>query len=228
MNKLQLFQRLKTEAGVSGNVPISTEGQTGQLGQLVNWIDTAYQDIQLLHDDWPFMQKEFSFETISGKANYTPEEAGITNLLKWKTNTYDALRCYKSASGVSNEQIIVQYNWDNFKRIFLIGNARNQTGRPKYYTIKPNNSILFSPTPDDVYTVNGEYFQTPDVFIDDNSEPIFPSQYHLAIVWRALMFFGAYESAQERYSHGQNEFKRILRKMERDRLPAITWGAPLV
>ena len=80
MNFLELAQRLHTEAALAGTAPAAVTGQTGMNLKLVNWINTAYENIQELHDTWFFRRADFSFSTIAGTANYTPAAAGIDDL----------------------------------------------------------------------------------------------------------------------------------------------------
>ena len=49
MNFLSLCQRLRSEARIPGTGPSSVTGQTGELAKIVEWITTAYEDIQANH-----------------------------------------------------------------------------------------------------------------------------------------------------------------------------------
>jgi len=224
MDFLQLCQRLRQESGVPGTGPNGTTGQTGFNLKLVDWITTAYQDVQSLYSTWKFLQSDFSFTLTSAKRNYTPTEAGLTDHAHWKTNAWGDFRTYLD---VSDEQYLEYASWDDYRFVYLFGATRSASGRPTIFTTKPNKSLDFYPIPDDAYNVNGEYFKAPDIFTTNSSEPIFPSQFHLIIIWRALMFYGAYDAADERYVHGQNEYKKVLQKLKADQLPAMSYGAPL-
>ena len=57
--------------------------------------------------------------------------------------------------------------------------------------------------------------------------PIFPSRYHMAIVWKALMYYAAYAAADEKYAHGQNQYKAMKAQMEFSELDDMTFGEPL-
>jgi hypothetical protein len=227
MTFLELVVRLHAEAGVAGTAPATVVGQTGILLKLVNWIVAANDDIQNLHPaGWKFLQTAFSFVTVADQRNYTEAEAGITvGVSEWKTDA-GSTRLYLLAA---DESYLVYYDWDLFRLTYKTGSARTVTGRPIVYTIKPDNTMELGAIPDAVYTVNGEYFkqaQTLDVTVDTNLSLI-PSQYHMAIVYRALMFYGADKGAPDIYSHGNNEYKYLLGKLEKNQLPRIRYGAPL-
>jgi hypothetical protein len=224
MTYLELCQRLRQEARISGTGPTTTVSQSGEYKKVVDWIAAAYEDIQNQHEEWRFLQQPFSFTVTIGTRDYTPAEAGITDLRRWKHSSHGDIRCYLTAG---DEQRLVYIPWNQFRDIYLIGTNRTTTGRPGVFSIEPDDTIAFDYLPDQEYTIVGEYYQQPDVMSGDTDEPIFPSNFHLAIVYRALMFFGVDYAADEKYAHGQNEYKKILRKLEQTQLPRLTWGAPL-
>lgn len=226
MNYLQLCQRLRSEAGVSGSGPSGVTGQTGFHLKLVEWVASAYQDIQNQHDNWLFLQEDFSFSTTIGTRAYTPLDAGISDLERWKRNEYGDMRCYSSV-GVQDEQSLDYIPWENYKPIYLFGTNRTASGRPTYFSVKPNKTLDLHHVPDQIYTINGEYFQTPDIMSGNLDEPVFPSNFHMIIVWRALMMYGAYDAADEKYVQGKNEYRKLLKKIEADQLPEYSFGAPL-
>jgi hypothetical protein len=220
-NFLQLCQRASREANIPGTGPTTVTGQTGELGQMVSWVATAYEDIQNFHSNWAFLQESFSFLTEADKAEYTPLEAGITDLNEWYTSDF---RIYEA---VPDEYYLVYEPWAIYRPSYQYGTLRTQTSKSRVITVKPNKNLFLWPIPNGIYTVNGQYFMQPDIMTDDSDIPIFPSNFHLAIVWRALMFYGANLAANEAYSHGRAEYKKIMRKMEVNRIEKMRYGAPL-
>lgn len=221
---LELCSRTRQEAAIAGTGPAAVTGQTGEMKRIVDWVTTAYQDIQNLHRNWEFLQTEFDFPTVIGQQSYTIVQAGLPELKDWMKCDY---RAYTTSVGVSDEQRLIYWDWRAFRRTFLIGNARLQTGRPLYFTIKPDKSIAFFPIPDAVYTIDGEYFKRPQVMTVNTDEPLFPEEFHLILVWMALMNYGSYENAPEAYARGQENFNQLLKKLETDQLPEICRGRAL-
>ena len=207
------------EAGVSGDGPVSTVSQTGEMAELVTWIQAAYQDIQNLRPNWRFMQGEFSFSMIAEIKVYTPISAGIDDLAIWLT---DDIRVYSDAG---DEDAITYEPWADFRAVRDIGTI--PAGRPTHFSIKPDNSIVFWPTPDDAYTCRGEYIVTPDELDGNTDTPIIPAQYHMLIVWRALVQYGAALAADEKYNHASLEYRRLMRAMEATQLPDMAMWEPL-
>lgn len=227
MNFLSLVQRLRSEAGVSGADPTTCQGQTGETLRLVRWINEAWFDIQNVHHDWFFLRGSFTFNTntVAAQQSYTPAQCGITNFGEWKK---DSARIYAIGMGVSNEMILPYIGWDEFRNLYLYGNMRLTTQRPVLYTIDPQYNFVLGATPDTSgYTVDGEYFAVASYMVNDTDIPIMPAQFHMAIVWRALMAYGLYEGASEAVDRGTAEFKTLMLRLQGRQLPTIVWGEPL-
>lgn len=221
MNFLQLCQRLRSEAGITGTGPSTVIDQTGDLYRVVSWVSSAYEDIQNARPDWQFAQIGFSFPTIIGTSLYTLATVSLTDLLAWKK---DDFRIYLTEA---DESFLEYVSWDTFRATYQVGSSRSLTGRPTIITVKPDDSLVLWPTPAAVYTVDGQYFRKARTMTANTDEPVFKSNFHMAIVWRALMFYGADLGAPEAYAHGEREYKKILRLMEFSRLPSVVYGAPL-
>lgn len=218
MNRLQLVQRLWQEASASGSKPTDTRNQTGENQRLIDWIDSAYQDIQDLHSDWDFLRNDFSFSTIEDQRSYTKAAISLTELNFWKV---DDIRIYESES---DETEMVYEPWDSFKRSFLFGSLRSVTGRPFYFSINQSGDFYTDSLADAVYTINGEYFKRAQAMSStgtaaNTDTPLIPTQYQMAIVWKALMYYGAYEGADDVYAHGEKEYMNMLSRLERNQLP---------
>jgi hypothetical protein len=224
MNYLQLVQRLRQECGVSGAAPATTLNQVGEIARLCAWINAAWMDVQLTHNDWFFLRQPFAFNTVAGKQAYTPSDAGLASFSNWKR---DSLRLYSQALGVGNEMILPYVGYDTLRDLYMFGQMRTTTQRPVMFSIDPQKKLVLGATPDLVYVVNGEYYALPSDMALDADTPAMPAQYHMAIVYRAMTHYGEFEAAPEVYQHGDSEFKKMLARLELDQLPTMTFGAPL-
>ncbi len=223
MNFLQLCQRTRQEAGISGTGPTTVASQTGELGKVVDWVLTAYEDIQDESKAWRFLRFDFSFPMIAASSTYLPSAVALAEHAKWKS---DSLRCYLTATGVSDEQFLVECDWDTFRNDRLLGTI--QAGRPSEFAIRPDESLVFWPTPDAIYTAVGEYWKRPQTMTVNADEPLFDRTFHMAIVWKAVMYYATDQGAAELYATSEREYKRVLRKLKRKYLPTFTLGGPLV
>lgn len=224
MNFLQLVQRLRLECGVSGSDPAKVTDQPAEIRRLVNWINTAWMDIQSVHEDWFFLRAPVSFNTAAGTASYGAVQAGIPLLGKYKR---DSFRIYSAALGASNEAILTHFHFDNFRNLYQFGTNRTLQQRPMCYTIDAQNNFILGPIPDDIYNINGEYFKIPTEMVLETDVPALPAQFHMAIVFRAMMHYGEFEAAPEVYQHGELEFKKIMLRLNISQLPKMQFGAPL-
>ena len=222
---LELCADLRREAGISGTGPSSVVGQTGEMLRVVEWVLSAYRSIQNLHPNWLFLQNDFSFQTVAGTGNYTKTATGTPELGAWKAQTFS---CYLTAAGVNAEQFLCYVPWDDFSDAYMMGSTSVQQGLPVYFTIKPDQSVQLWPIPNDAYTVRGEYFKRAQSMAANSDEPLIPLAFQEAIVWRALMLYGAYAAADEKYSHGQNEYQSVLSRLELNQLPEFQLGEAML
>lgn len=222
MNFLELVQRLHAEAALEGTAPSTTADQSGMALKLVDWINTAYATVWNLYESWLFRRGEFDFDTIATISNYTPAAAGITDLSSWLLH---GIQIY---SAVADEGDLIYMPWNGFRMNYRRGTARSETSRPSTFSIKPDRSMELHPIPNAVFNINGEYIMQAAVMSENAHTPIFDVQHRMIIVWGALMLYGASEGAPAEYTHGQNEYDRMIGSLEYESLPKPYWGPSLV
>lgn len=230
MNYLQLAQRLAVECGVAGGGPLSITGQTGMYAKLVHWVNDAWLEMQGMHDNWAWMRHPFTFETVASTGDYLP--ASITNTVTSTVMTdlrywhKDTFRCQKKSIGVQDEQWLVEWEYQVFRNTYRFNVQAN--GRPVVFAIKPNGkAVMLGQIPDDVYQVSGEYQKLPTALALPTDAPGMPEHLHMAIVYKAMQFYGLYEAAPEVLTRGNTEFGRLMNQLEREQLPELYLGNPL-
>lgn len=231
MNYLQLCAYVKREAGITGAVPTTMQNQAEELSRVGQWVQAAWADIQTLHDQWEWMRHSFHFSTAAQQQSYaytvvTDDDTSqfISNFANWKR---DSFRKYLVSVGQSGEMILPFEDYNRFRDMYLFGTQRTNYASPAVFTVDPQKRILLGNSPDAVYYVNGEYWRGPTTLSADTDTPDMPSQFHMAIVWRALGHYGMYEAAPEAVQRAQAEYPKWLMRLEADQLPKISWGAPL-
>lgn len=228
MNFLAGVQRLCRECGI-GSVS-TVVSQSGEARRMVDWYNTAWMDIQGKHKDWGWMRASASFVTVDGQATYAigtgAGEVGVAvaSFGSWVKNSFKA---YLTASGNSAEQILHYMEYDDWRAIYQFGLARTTTSQPTRFTITPAKAIGLGAVPPAGYTITGDYFACPTEMAADADIPSLPAHYHMAIVYRAMMMYGAFEAAQEVYQRGELEFNKLMRRIKNDRLPEFTMAEPL-
>lgn len=230
MNFLQLAQRLRQEVSGSGTGPSSVVGQTGELKRIVDWIATADEDIQRKHNEWRFMRSGFTVNTVANTAGYafgactdTTSSLAIAAFRAWAR---DSFKIYLQSSGVAGERPLDYISYDDWYRQY---NTATQTASfPTEFTILNNLSISLGAKPNAVYVVTGEYQKAVTTMTANTDTPVYPSEYHLLPMYRAMMKYGRYTGATEVYQDGQNEYRRMMNEMELTQLPDFLMPGPLV
>lgn len=220
MNRLQLAQQLRRDCGISGS-ETTTANATGEWSNVINWIDRAWQDIQIDRPNWLWMRATASFTTVAQQAEYPYASAplSLTNFAQWVPRSF---RIYKTS--ISNEMILDEWaSYEQFRDTYLIGTQRTSYGYPSSIVVSPTKSLILALPPDDTsYTVSGDYYKLPTVLSDDSDEPDMPSRFHMLIVYRAMELAGFKESASEMIAVAQKNIVRMTRLLEDDQLPRIT------
>lgn len=227
---LQLVQQLAKECGTTKD-PATTittvQSATGEVGRLASWIQTAWRDIQSLHPDWQFLRSSVSFTTTNGQATYTLTQCGLA------ANTFgawvrDSFRNYLTATGQSSEIFMSYMPYDVWRNAYQYGAMRTSYSQPFTVTIAPGMSLGLGPVPLSGYTVIGDYYQAPVDLQLDADTPSLPSWHNkMLIVYKAMMSYGAFESAPEVYARGETEYNKLITRLENDQLLEVVGGPPL-
>jgi hypothetical protein len=223
MTFLQMLRRLRQECGVSGSDPSSVLSLPAEMARLANYIKAAWLDIQTMHEDWEFMKQPVSFVAQAGQQQYNSIEMQVQSFGNYKL---DSFSIYPDGSR-SQEQDLLYLDFDRFRRLYMYGSGADQQGRPMYFSLNGQKDFLLGPTPDAQYRINGLGWAMPTELQNDTDRPSCPGQFHLAIVYRAMMMYGDYEGAPEVVQHGALEFNKLIARLAANQLPQLTFGAPL-
>jgi hypothetical protein len=201
MTFLELVNKLRRECSVSGSGLPSVTNQTGESARLVGWIQQAYNEIQALNVDWFFLRKQGTFTTVPGINLITPP----TDL-----NVWDVERFYDDDG---NQVVAIEYA--KFDRKI----NPSETGKPDLIIIRNDNRLLLERMPDGAYQYHYDYFRKPFTLTTDLDVPAMPEQFHMAIVARAMILYGNYESAAEIIKQGTEAYTIALKQLEMNQLP---------
>lgn len=224
MNYLQLCQRLRSEAGISG-ADATVTGASGEWLRVTNWIKQAWNEIQLLHDNWNFMHASVSFDTVAEQSTYAYDAAPIslTDFARWKEGSF---RIYKDSVG--DEHILDWWDYRDFYNTFLISTYKTTYAYPSTITSSPSDSLILALPPDGVYTVSGEYYKDVTELSSDSDTPSMPSRYHMMIVYRAMMDYALYEAASEAAQRAEKRYNEMKYRLECDELPDFSRGGEFI
>lgn len=240
MDFVALTQRLKELSGSSGTALTTVQSLTGQNLRLKNWINESWNEIQTLNDSWKWMRQSYvlgqntvpgttgcSFATVSGQYSYPlgsgAGKTGVTVATFGRWDPY-AFRAYTtSVTTKADETPLVFMGYDQWRDTYLISSLRSVTTRPYVVTIGPDMSVCLGPPPNALYTVEGDYWIKPSLMSANADVPTgLPTEYHMAIVYKALDKYAQYASAPEAAGAAKKGYIPLIYKLSRNYAPRFT------
>jgi len=307
MRFIDIVNTLQMECDVAGlplvDVTPAVAGTTGDFARLINWVNVAWNDIQTAHNDWGWMRKTMTVNTLGDTSPlYSLAQCGISgNFGSWQRETFRnyvnpvvaisiaspgvvtlqshglsvgqtvtffttdtlptgltagvayfvqsvidadnftvsatsggaAINTTGTQAGIqtitSNNttcfigfltEVFMEYmDYDEWRNGYLYGALRTSVSRPLVITIGPDKSIGCGPIADLGYTIVGDYFSGPSPLVLATDIPALPSQFHYAIVYKAMMYYGLFMGASEVLSRGEEEFGKMMKRLTATRLP---------
>lgn len=237
MTRFELCQSLMRETAISGAMTTTT-GNTGQLANVVYWIDQAWNELQTRRDDWNWLKSSnlrgggVSFATVAGTVTYPlgtgAGKVGVeeANFGRWDRSTF---RIYTTALGPAGDEIPVGcIPYDTWRNAYMVGPNRAVQTRPSIVAIAPDQAVCLGPGPNSNYTVTADYWTAPTAMADDDDTPTrLPERYHMLIVYSAMLKQARYFAAPEVMDAAREERGRMLRELEQAQLPQITMPGAL-
>lgn len=215
MNFLEIAKRVRQECGISGDGPSNVAGQVGMYAKIVAWVQSAHEEVQQLHATWDFDWGTHTQALTAGVESYDPASDWGVGIKKFDD---DGLYVYRTDDGPIAKTWVPLIDWQTFRKLRrpLI------TGIPQYASIAPNNKLFFFPPPIDGVTAVMEFYRTPQVLVNNNDTPRMPERFHMAIVWRAVMFWCAHDENPALWQAAQQNYRELVNKMTITELPELT------
>ncbi len=196
MNLLGIVQSIHQEAKLAGDEPTTTVSQTGRSGDLVRWAIEAWNDIQRENNGkWLWMLGDCYFDTSASDDSYaygdvtdTDAASAITRFRSWHLDERERPLIYLSADGASTERELSLVDWHEFRFKYVRGT--HTAAYPAVICSDFNENLRLGPTPDAVYRVTGNYWKSNQVLANNTDIPEMPTDYHMLIVYRALVKYG--------------------------------------
>lgn len=226
---LELCNTLVQECDVAGSGLTAVTSQVGEYKRIVNWIARADEDVQRLRNDWKFMRSGFTVNTVAGTAVYAygdcTDTATSTAVTKFREFDKESVKMYLQSAGVAGEAPLRFMDYVDWYRFY--GTGSHQNSKPNRFSILDANEIALAPPPDAVYVLSGKYWKAVTTLTDATDTPIYPSEYHMLPVYRAMMNYGRFSGATEVYQDGQNNYKQMLAQMVKTQAPPMRAARPL-
>jgi len=208
---LALVQSLHYEAKLPGSPPAAVTAQSGRAADLVRWIIEAWNDIQRDKDGrWKWRRSEWFVNTVADDASYVFSDctdviaaATITRFHAWELDDDDPPFIYLVSEGKTSERELPIARWNEFRRLYL--RATHDPASPSQMSVDHTDALYFGPTPNDIYRVTGNYWKSIQNLVNDVDVPEMPSDFHMLIVYRALLKYAYNVVGQDILARAQTE-----------------------
>ena len=225
MNFLALVQDLARQSGtLAGGTSIaSVSGVSGRADKLVNWIQSAWQDIQNARR-WNWLRDDFELPVLAATARYTAASMNLDRFGSWAEDSryFRHMTIYDPDIGQSDEQELAQISYEDWK--IRYGRGTHTANRPIEWAISPSAEFLLGPTPDKEYTVMGEYWKSAQSLSANADTPESPERYHKAIVYRAMQIMAGSDESVPTLQRANLEFGRLYNAMCSDPTCLRPWS----
>jgi len=114
-------------------------------------------------------------------------------------------------------------SWETFQQLANVGGSVF-FGEPTFVTETSEGKWDFFPRPAKQYTIWFEYVTTPQELTNDDDVPTIPTEYHEAIVWRALMNYADYDEKPQVFARAERRYGFYRSNLETNKLPTLSWG----
>lgn len=208
-NFLALVQDLHREVGAAGVAPTAVTTQTGEANRLVGWVREADYKVQTKWINWKFLRAPFA------AGNTTTLGVGtLTEPATLKTWDLDSFKI--QYPGETDYYPLEAIEYESIKGEIL----DTSNGVIDRVIIMPDNSLLFEPYPDGVYTLDADFYLKPVKLAANADISLIPEEYHHSVILgRAMMLYGNYENADEIKRQGLELYTEGLEELENHQLP---------
>ena len=209
---LQICQDARRETGISGSGPVSVLTATGIEKKIVGYVVQGFIDVQIYRPDWPWMYKDFSFNTSPNKQRYSCVELNLTDVEKWD---FSGASIYRTVDGKAGEVFLgstTYESWWNFHRIGL-----QKPAQPSAIFSDPaTGDLMFFPAPDAEYTVNLRYYRAAQRLAANGDIPRMPTNEAWAdiIMWRALWYYGYQDGAPDILAEAEMKWDEMIHTLD--------------
>lgn len=201
--------------GISDTGPASVTGQSGDLARIPVWVRDAWTYIQGLNGGrWKWKWSEYDFNLTATYRDYDLDD------LKYALER-EGTWCYDTSVGRSDESYVNYVDFQTYKVQYDKGDYTDQTGKPHKFTILPDGRVRFYPTPDQQYTIRGDYYKPIQYLADDNDIPDLPTNFHMVIAYYAIQKYGDYEEDPTVIQIANQRYEQILYQMQNQQVDEI-------
>lgn len=215
MNYLDLCKRLRQEAGYSGSGPASVNGQSGEMKRVVSWIKEAWLDIQRMSSYWRFMLNGFQVSLAVG-------ESSVSLANDYKMLTPDTVVLTRADGSKTYPSVLRPEQMRQ-----LIRERVEPASYPRFVSVDDAGEMTVFPVCGEAVSIAGDYYRTPVELVENTDEPHCREEYHMAIVWHALLQSGSFDESSNVFARASNNFATLYSQMCLNERPRLKKSEPV-
>ncbi len=213
MKFLEIAKRVRQECGISGDGPAGVVNQSGMSAKIVAWVKSAFEEIQAAQP-WRFNWRVHTQALTVGVDCYDPVSDWGLSFRDW---VQSPCFVYNAAMGPVSRHWLNELPWEQMREMVPSG----ALGVPLYCGRRPDGKIQLHPAPQAGTTLVVEYIQNPAALEQNTDIPLMPERYHMAIVWRAVMFWCAHDDNPALMASANANYQAIMGRMRLSELPQM-------
>ena len=239
-NYLELCQQTLRDSDTDAPEVLTSFKDVDQYHQQVKaFVAESWRDIQGLHENWGWRQREFTADFSIGKSTYKwnelrdenddrsiPGDPGFRN---WTNNPSAGEPLWYISSPAddhANVGSIFQVPFSLMRQRRLAFRTRT---RPTAFSFLPDKKLEVHPSPDLAYRIYGMHVMGIQTLVNETHKPAgLDDEYHDIIKWKAIMMLHASDESSDSWVFADAQYKGILASLSRIYLPNLTIGSALV
>lgn len=200
MTLLELVNTLKSELGRSGGALDSVDDVSASDARLVRWIRDAW--VRLQNDRvWKWMRTEGTGQIIDGQSVYDPAAFGASGLRGWVVDDDDYQPSFVPEGQAQPVALLRQISYQRARSMFL--HMPHSPGAPQYWAEADDRKLVIVPTPVGNWDLTIDYWAGNSSLGNKDDEPAMPQEFHMILVWMALMEGAGFDNAPEVYARAK-------------------------
>lgn len=219
MDFLTLCKRVRQECGIAGDGPPAVTGQSGIYAKIISWVQEALAEVERFHSEWDFDWAAHDAPLVAGQAFYSPRSDWGLQL---RGIAGGGVHVYRSPASRTWVELC---DWDTMRH--ARASASTVQGLPILAAMTPDRRLCLHPAPAAGMRIEVEYYREPQQLVEGTDVPRMPAEYHMAIVWRAVMLWCAHDENPALFQSTQANYRALINRMCITQLPQLAMPEPL-